>query len=272
MNDYNNNKWKDTDSRFVAFFDILGFKELVFNNTHNEMLLKIDTLLQLVNEVSSGMNSRKVKPTNFNHSWTNGNIKEFIFSDSIVLFSESDDVNSAAKILVASSAIIIGSMIAELPIKGAIAHGEITVNIDKSIFYGKPLINSYTLHDELKMYGTIIHNSAERIFDKYDLLNTPMIFRHETCPLKLGNVNHHLTNWVWLYDVLKMSKYKGTEDMLDLNIFLDNATKEMYFGVSGSTRKYVENTIDSINIMKKLTKLETTKIFNKALIDNMNSD
>lgn len=261
-------EWQTTSNRFVAYFDILGFKNLVLHNTHAEMLERFDILLKVVNGMQT-MNAIPMQPHPNNKSWTNGNIREFVFSDSIILFSEADDMNSALKIIIASAAVIIGSFAADLPLKGAIAHGEMTVDINRSLFYGKPLINSYLLHDELKMYGAIVHDSAEKKFDEYELLNSPMLLLHHTCPLKEASVKHYINNWVWLYDFLKFSKQRDAVNLPETKTFLAETIKDLYHSVSGSTRKYVDNTLLSIQLMEKLNSDPNTKAINEMILKTM---
>jgi hypothetical protein len=49
-----------------------------------------------------------------------------------------------------------------IPLKGAIAFGNFSANWDQSVFFGKPLIDAFELHNDLDMYCAILHSSAEK--------------------------------------------------------------------------------------------------------------
>ncbi|MEZ4922165.1 MAG: hypothetical protein R2780_03250 [Crocinitomicaceae bacterium] len=119
------------------------------------------------------------------------------------------------------------------PTKGAISYGRFTADFEKSIFYGQPLIDAYLLQDELYYYGIIADNNVQAFLGQNDKIETSEVdhyFLWTETPLKRGMVNH-------------------------LNIKLDSLTEDqlndLYNHVSGSVRKYVDNTIKMYELMNK---------------------
>lgn len=52
--------------------------------------------------------------------------------------------------------------ISKIPFRGSIAYGEMTVDLENSIFFGQPLIDAYLLGEQLQSYGIACHASAEK--------------------------------------------------------------------------------------------------------------
>ena len=224
--------WKETDKRFVAFFDIMGFRDLVQRNTHDvivEKLRKIKTTLTGLAETSGGSFTEKyeIKPYQ---------TKSITFSDSIIVFSKSDGFSDAMKILADSYIILKHSIENGIAIKGALSYGEITVDFNDSLFFGQPIIDSYLLHDELQLYTAIIdHNFESKLatFDDQSLIKK-IITDYKT-NLKTGKVMHKL---------LSPNGKKLISEHIDRVL-------KLYNSVSGRPRIYVDNTLDFLNSLIK---------------------
>ena len=127
-----NSQWNSQpENRFVAFFDILGFKDSVLKEEHDviyEKLYKLSNHINVLEKPFTGENGEIVA----------SNLKTYNFSDSIIIFSKTDskeDFNTfyLSAIVLFSKAINMG-----IPLKGGIAHGKITINQSKKIFFGQP--------------------------------------------------------------------------------------------------------------------------------------
>ena len=89
-------------------------------------------------------------------------IRTVFFSDSILLISSDDSADSATQLIYHVANMLRNALIAGIPLKGAIAHGEQTADFDKSLHFGQPLIDAHKLQDELYLYGVVLHHSAEQ--------------------------------------------------------------------------------------------------------------
>jgi len=216
--------WQKRTNRFVLFFDILGFKDLVSRQGHSEILEKLESLnLSLKTYSGEGLENAlgkfKVKKDQ---------VHTVIFSDSIFVFSKSDLSNDAFAILGVAHAIFKEALENSLAIKGAISHGEITVDVEKSIFFGQPLIDAFLLHEDLQMLSVILdHNAENRIesFSEDELVVKRNLIKFEAY-MKYGRIYHTL---------LRPSIPTLSECRTNL--------MNLYKGVSGKPRQYLDNTI-----------------------------
>lgn len=76
--------WSTTNHRFVCFLDIIGFKNMVMRNPHNE----IYTLLSELSKQRKAIEDTKDLPFEFNF------LKTVSFSDSIIIFTKDDSLKS----------------------------------------------------------------------------------------------------------------------------------------------------------------------------------
>lgn len=213
-------------SRFVSFIDILGFKELVAKNSHAEVLDKLTMLSSGIEHIKETMKKEEVKL-----GFGDVQLIPYLFSDSVVIFTKDDSIGSCKLLLFACQYLFYNCLKIQLPIKGALAHGEITIDTDKSIFFGQPIIDSFLLQEELKYYGLILHHSVEKHLKNIDdeNYNVKNILFNGKTPTKSGSITYSNLKY-WLPD----------KEILKLDQILD----KLYESVSGGARIYVDNTID----------------------------
>lgn len=227
-------KWENTDNRFVAYFDIMGFKNLVQNNSHE----KIVKLMTGISTVVKSMDSESFgdDPNNI--------VKTSIFSDSIIIVSNNDSISSAAHVMWQSAYLYRKCLELGIPIKGSIAYGKFTADFDKSIFFGQPLIDAYLLEEELNLYSVVLHHSFEsyllgKVYGKHKFPDNIRWFKHLT-PFKNGRSNHYHLNWIFYLPDEEQEKIEEKRDLLS----------KYYNSVSGKTRCYVDNTLTLFEEMK----------------------
>lgn len=222
-----NDKWTKTSKRFVAFFDIMGFKDLVQRNSHDYIVTKLETLKNVLNELETwdSENIETLKEFKIEKHQT----KSITFSDSIVIFSMHDSIKDFHKILLDSCIIIRTAYEEGIGIKGALSFGEITVDFDKNIFFGQPIIDAFLLQEELALYTAILDNNIEAKQKSFEIskLQKNVIVSYKA-PLKGGKVTHNL-----IMPIVK--------DDIELTI---KNLKNCYLKVSGKPRMYVDNTIE----------------------------
>lgn len=239
-------QWEPTAKRFVAFLDIMGFKDMVFRNSH-ELVLKtlesfktegidvIDTFAKMQSSVD-----KKDQPFKdaFKPLFGDSIIKTVSFSDSILVISNDDSYYSAYQLVWLITILLGNALITGVPIKGSIAHGEQTADFEKSIHFGKPLIDAYELQNQLHLYGVVLHHTAEQQFNSVGAmkkLENDSIHKYKT-PMKQGEINHYL---VTNYPDLKSETN------------LEAKYSKLYSTVSGHTRLYVDHTIEFLEFLAK---------------------
>ncbi|WP_047544855.1 hypothetical protein [Psychroserpens sp. Hel_I_66] len=226
--------WKKTDNRFVAFFDILGFKDMVQTKTHSQILKTLEQLKTYVEKLEGiewGEEQEKKSKLKIAKNQT----RSVTFSDSFMFFSKKDTIEDFSKIIVDSWFFLKKAAKLKIAVKASISFGEITVDFDKNLFFGQPIIDAYLLHEDLNMLGVILDHKAEnqmKTYDKNVMLNNSLKFRKVN--LKYGSVTH---------TILGSNSVKILEEFIEL-------FKEMYTITSGKPRIYIDNTVAFYQLLK----------------------
>jgi len=211
-----------TRNRFVAFLDIMGFKDRVARNDHNEILKELELFQSNISQYVS--------------YHRNANVQIALFSDSILIYSQDDTVDSLHALADITSHIMMYAIQQEkpIPLKGAIAAGRMTCNQTKQLYFGQALIDAYLLEENVKYYGVLVHHSAEKYIKKEDFKE----FRDIKAPLKSGEIAHYELHW---YDAVIKKEGKNEKTVKEC---LNN----LRLTVSDEPRKYIDNTQKVIDI------------------------
>ena len=220
--------WDITSNRFVAFFDIMGFKNIVERHTHTQVLERLTLLKRTLTDLAKIHENKKFDFVKDKLSQT----KAITFSDSIIVFSKSDTVQDACKIMMDSLYIIQKSISINTGIKGAIAYGEITVDFNNSLFFGQPIIDAYLLHEQLNLYTAVLDNTFEKKVNEFSLPNPfKNLIVDYKANFKSGKIKHKLIR---------------PDDQKKINAQI-SGLENMYTTVAGNPRIYIDNTLDFLN-------------------------
>ena len=230
--------WNPTCNRFVAFLDIMGFRYRVFRDTHEEVKVMLESLRPIIESLEK--EARKIlgeKEKYGTTKFTHAPLFPVSFSDSIILFSSDDSDFSAIYTIINAASILSDAIKNGIPMKGAIAYGEVTAALDKSLYFGKPLIDAYDLHKELQIYGLVLHHTVQKRFEelKREDIERALAYKYPV-PMKSGKINHHIIDWTFL---------------LDTEINPKDLVSKLYKNVSGHPRLYVDNTIEFLEWLEK---------------------
>jgi hypothetical protein len=135
----------------------MGFKEFVERNNHDGVVKKLRGLKESISKIEE-LHSNPDLAKFFKVSES----RVITFSDSIIIFSKDDTRESLTKIILDASALIWSAFDNEVPIKGALSYGEITVDFEYSLFFGRPIIDAYLLHDQLQLYTAVLDHNIEK--------------------------------------------------------------------------------------------------------------
>lgn len=208
------NDWLDDCKRFVGFFDIMGFKNMLSRDGHASVKDKMDIMNKIILTIQE---KTPVLPV--------------FFSDSVLLVSKDDSENAAQKIIKASTWLICKALENKIPMRGSIAYGLQTADFKKSIHFGQSLIDAFFLQEELHFYGGILHHTFEAFLKNINIIEegiAPNItLKHCFTPLKSGNTKHYYLDW--------------TKALINKDKF--SVVSDLYNTASGSKRIYVDNTI-----------------------------
>ena len=211
---------KNTAHRFVAFLDIMGFKERVARTNHNKLLIQLTNFNKDI--------------TSYIGKYQNAEIQLAQFSDSIVLFSNDVTQKSLRTLAEVTRGIMQTAIKLQIPIKGAIAQGQVTCDIPKQLFFGQALIDAYLLEENIHYYGILVHHTAENSVMK--LIDENGMFKDIKAPLKSGRISHYELSWY----------ADDTPAKEDINS-IEKALIDIRQTVSDAPRKYIDNTLDIIN-------------------------
>lgn len=232
------------NNSFVAFFDILGFKNLVEKNSHSDLMeIYQETLYDNLNltdrmfEPIYNMITPEIEKNSLD-------IKTFVISDSIILI-QNDTSKRGFLNLIAKSQVLLSSSLADgIPLRGAISYGPITViqNSRGTSIVGRGLTKAYTLESIQQWSGRIIDKECFGLFPgensdtfiKTLLSNrrNPLIIKYNI-PLKEGKfVSGYGFNWPQ-YALLKdesqiisaFTKYKKEILSQKEQLMIDNTVK-----------------------------------------------
>jgi len=222
--------WNVTDKRFVCFLDIMGFKDMVMRNSH-------DKIYKMLEDFSK--DRATLESSNLPAGYEPESMKTVSFSDSIVIFTKNDSIQCLELMTFAVSWLFGKAMQSGIPLKGAMSHGEMSVNISRQIFFGQPLIDAYLLEEDLAFYGVVIHNTVEKIINQ----NSESLLgrnRYLDClvPFKSGKIKHYILDWISAID----GENNNEKKMNALGLM-----KKQREQTSGGPRKYIDNTIDIIS-------------------------
>lgn len=210
----------DSKESLILYADIMGFKNMVYNLTHNELKKRLEY---------------------FTSHWKNhisplskgGYLKSVQFSDTIIMIVNGISKKEFNLISKAAICLIHEAMKVKFPIKGVIAQGIFSFNSERELYFGRPLVDAYLLHEELKYYGIAVHNTAEKTVKKFMDINNP--YTNTPIFLERGKISHYHLCWNLIDETLKpYDMTKKCEDWL-------HNMEEL---VSGYPRIYIDNTLE----------------------------
>lgn len=170
---------------WLAYFDILGFRELVEVATKPEDLvltrMRYSSILKALEDLVS--NSEWLDCTHF--------------SDTFIIYSINDSVPSYAAIQQASKNFMDKCFSEKVPIRGAISIGLLTdaFNKEEKTLIGPVLIDAYDYGEDQKWIGLILTPKA---FDKVKEFELEPIC-HDFRPVDQGVMKKHKTEPVYAY-------------------------------------------------------------------------
>lgn len=221
--------WKKTNKRFVAFFDIMGFKDFIYRHNHNdvlELMNRLNSILQEINITEKDYEGKKIQTS----------IKSVFFSDSILMITNEDTKIDAALILLTATWFLAKCFEKEIPIKGCLSYGQQTADFENSIHFGQPLIDAFLLQEDLNFYGAILDDKFECFLKDNNLIMQDLLINYKA-PLKSGKIFHHTLSWPC---VIKNDYEQALKQI-----------HSFYNTVSGKPRLNVDNTIEFINFLNR---------------------
>ena len=199
---------------FVAFFDILGFKNMVEKNSHEDLMeIYEEYLYENLNLTDKFFDPiyKFITPEEEKNSL---DIRTFVISDSIILI-QNDMSQRGFLNLIAKCQVLLSSSLADgIPLRGAISYGPVTIieNQRGTTIVGRGLTKAYSLEAIQQWSGGIVDKDCFELFPgvkSQDFINkmlenkkNPLIIKYNI-PLKENKfISGYGFNWPQ-YDLLK---------------------------------------------------------------------
>ncbi|WP_368293694.1 hypothetical protein [Dehalobacter sp. TBBPA1] len=259
--------------RFLAFFDILGFRNLV--NNHN-----LSDITSLMNDVFRSVLRFSNSVYDEDGVALSEQMVSFLqFSDSIVFYTTGTKKEEFSRLVHVCKVFVYSCFVAGIPIRGSISKGEFYV--DNDLFFGKALIEAYENGERQQWVGAFINNSCVKYIQEYysdalDFLQKKGYLVRGDIPIKVGVIqDQYIINWANedFLDVLKtparirvffmsMDVYKW----MDKTGPLDPATivDLSQFPVDESVERKISNTIAFWEEARNLNSEKILKFKTKA--------
>jgi hypothetical protein len=198
--------------RFVAHFDMLGMRAATFRNEDIawEVLSELNAAKEEAEKLTIDVLTTKQRVV------IKDRLRTFIFSDTIVIFSLSDEDQDLLAMLTFSCELFKNSLHSCIPLRGGIAHGTFFFNFDKNLFLGKALICAHDLGEEAQWYGITVD---KEIFRKANSIpfqtpeEEPGVIEWRV-PLKSGKQEkRYVVNWPSIHKDNFTMKLESAEDL-----------------------------------------------------------
>jgi len=218
---------RESRVRYIAYFDIMGFKDRVYREPHKSIDEMLDYVLEELHwpfDLEPPKGQRRKRGSHFLSY-------HVVFSDTILFYSRDTKDLDLSALLHQSHSLLFNCLLAGIPIKGALAKGRFTADPIKSKYFGLPLIDAYQLAEEVHFYGAAMHHSIESDVDRIakDPNFSWITVKKGPIPMKDGKITHYY---------LSRKSLRNT----DVSSLDSEYITPLYHQVSGRIRKYVDNT------------------------------
>lgn len=169
---------------FVAFFDILGFKNMVEKNSHEDLMEIYETGLYECldnSEEATNLILGMITPPNEMESLK---IKIYVISDSII-FIQDNLTQRGLLYIISYCRMLIGSAMADgIPIRGGLSFGPVTVqNKRGTTIVGEGLTKAYNLENKQQWAGGIIDKECFDIVPKENVNIIELLIKNKKNPI-----------------------------------------------------------------------------------------
>ncbi len=251
---------KEYKQHYVAFIDILGFKNLLQENSCED-IYPIFSVLHSKSQSELNLNGIQIKAYEC--------IKHTILSDSIILYIDADVEDAFAALLDVCGKLQTSLAQRKKPIllRGGVAKGNLFYEND--IIYGEGLTKAYLLETKLAKYPRIIFTGDTL---NIGLNNTKYMFTElegiAKCYIKDSDGLYYidyLSNFVWFDSKDMISYFDGLKNMCNhyLNMEIDYSLREKYIWLQSTVEKAIEKNGTARKHYTELAEKEREEIIRK---------
>ena len=158
------NETIDYEKSYVAFLDVLGFKNLVFSNS-KESKEKLNDYFNSIKKIITYLKKLPIKKE----------IGYITISDSIILTvpqsnNKSENIKILRQLFIAIGFLQAGLAARDIWIRGAVSSGDTYYNSNNNQIVGPAYINAYLLEESLAIYPRVVIDN--KIIKELDFVNS----------------------------------------------------------------------------------------------------
>lgn len=254
--------------KFVAFLDILGFKEIVLNNKHEDLvaIFKNHIHLNLQIAISNGsyVQSDKNQEKKVFADFTKIKINSFVISDSIIIWTNNSSILEFVYLIQTLQIFLAGTLVNGIPLRGGVSVGDLSVIGDEysndfivnhKTIIGEGLVNAYKLEGLSDWSGCIIDETTIKYIENevFKSCNGNIALLEDKDVISIGSMIEK--NLISKYDVPLKDGNKKEFHVIDWRPFAPGCTSEVISNSfkshgkkidNGSIKRKIENTFDFI--------------------------
>jgi hypothetical protein len=184
---------KSPDQRYVAHLDMLGMSELALRDP--DLAWSVLCRLTQAKDERLGLSLEKVDTGEL----IGDRIESFTFSDTIILFSRSDEVADTYAMIILVAELFTRALYHCVPLRGGIAHGRFMFNLDHNLFAGPALVQAYHLSEDAQWLGVRVDDEIARRASEIPIRSErgKDAITKWGVPNKRGDLSDaHVLNWV----------------------------------------------------------------------------
>lgn len=178
---------------YIAFFDILGFKQIVYNNDFEELSRLFDHLLRDSQTAVSGENFIHMNTGGIAPDLTNQKVNCLHISDSIIFWTNEAKEEDFKELVDVCYSFYWRSLQTTFPLRGCLTFGEmelkpITIKSGTGDFHsysiiGKGIVDAYLKAESIEYAGCLLDHKA--IDQVNDTLINELIYDQKICMYKV---------------------------------------------------------------------------------------
>ncbi len=236
--------------RYLAVVDILGFSDLVNNNSHKDLVSLYENFRI---HIQKTLAKDKVRMDELNRAVfdvTNSTINSIIISDSVIFWSNSNTVEEFFDLIECIYSLLeFSHNTTKIYLRAALTFGNFYFDYSgivkgkgsflmHPLMVGKALVEAHEIQGSLKLIGGVITNesitnaeSSDKVIfkQKWDQLLAENKIVHYLVPVKKGNKEYWTINWVQTLENPNeaqirngFSSYKKTVVDVDVKLKIEN--------------------------------------------------
>jgi len=126
-------------------------------------------------------------------------IRAFIFSDSVLVFTYSNQPEDLKAILILTTQLFSKSLASCVPLRGGISVGRFRFNEELNLFCGTPFVEAYQISERAQWSGIVVSDSvAENYFNEPDRITSaghPVLVEWNVSVKTSNKVRQWVINW-----------------------------------------------------------------------------